>query len=251
MNRLTMVLLRSISVIGFSTVAAGAHALSAIYTLENVVLADGTQMTGTFSWTWQPGDFENGVGHFTALDIPHTWHDHTDLETTINIGESIEIVLDGSVHDDGVDITLVLVQPLTPTTSSPIDLGLSKYEIGGNGFHDGLFLSGTVAPIGDNDNDGITDDVDNCLEHVNPSQSDTNADGIGNACDADINNDCSVNFADLAAFKAAFQPRPYVGDADFNGDGFVNFGDLAVMKATFFNGTDPGPGPSALPNACG
>ena len=126
--------------------AFNAHAAEVNYTLENVILDDSTQMTGTFSWNFDIGDFENGIGQFTSLDIPHTSHDHTDLDATIDVGQSIEITLDGSTHDDGVDITLFLIEPLTPTTSSSIDLVRSKYEIGGNGFHDGFFLSGSVSP---------------------------------------------------------------------------------------------------------
>lgn len=137
---------------GFIFVAAfNAHAATVNYTLENVILDDNTQMTGTFSWTFDIGDFENGVGQFTFLEVPHTSHDHTDLNATIDVGQSIEITLPGSTHDDGVDITLVLLQALTPTTSSSINLILSKYEIGGNGFHDGLFLSGLISPATDGD----------------------------------------------------------------------------------------------------
>ena len=137
---------------GFIFVAAfNAHAATVNYTLENVILDDNTQMTGTFSWTFDIGDFENGVGQFTFLEVPHTSHDHTDLNATIDVGQSIEITLPGSTHDDGVDITLVLLQALTPTASSPIYLILSKYEIGGNGFHDGLFLSGLISPATDGD----------------------------------------------------------------------------------------------------
>ena len=102
----------------------------------------------------------------------------------------------------------------------------------------------------DSDGDGVPDNADNCTEIENADQRDTDGDAIGNACDADITNDCQVNFGDLAALKSGFFPRPYNPDADFDGDGFVNFGDLATMKATFFNGPDPGPGPSGLPNGC-
>ena len=129
-----------------------AQAARVDYTLDNIILDDDTQMFGTFSWTFN-GDFENGIGQFISLDIPHTLHDETDLNATIAVLESIEITLPGSTHDDGVDITLVLLQPLTPTTSSLINLvatenlNESKYEIGGNGFHTGLFLSGSISPI--------------------------------------------------------------------------------------------------------
>ncbi len=102
----------------------------------------------------------------------------------------------------------------------------------------------------DADSDGIADDADNCTNVANADQRDTDGDGIGNACDADITGDCAVNFADLAALKIAFFPGPYDANADFNGDGAVNFGDLALMKATFFNSASPGPGPAAPGNAC-
>lgn len=132
----------------FSVASPNVNADTVFYTLDTVTLADNTKMSGTFSWTYDVGDFENGVGQFTFLEIPWTSHDHTDLDAVFDIGSSIEITLAGSVHDDGVDIALVLAQPLTPTTSSSLVLGpgQSKYEIGGNGFHDGLFQSGRISP---------------------------------------------------------------------------------------------------------
>ena len=143
--------------------AYDAHAASVNFTLDNVLLADSTQMTGTFSWTFDIGDFENGVGQFSSLVIPYTKHNQDDLNATIDVGQSIEITLEGSVHDDGVDITLVLLQPLTPITSSSIDPSASKYEIGGNGFHDGFFKSGSISPStqpGDANYDSLIDGGD-------------------------------------------------------------------------------------------
>lgn len=131
----------------FFVAAFNAHADSVTYTLENVILDDSTQMTGTFLWTYDTGNFENGAGQFTSLDIPHTSHDHTDLDANIDVTQSIEITLPTNNHDDGLDITLDLVQALTPTTSALINLVTSKYSIGGNGFHDGLFISGRISPV--------------------------------------------------------------------------------------------------------
>ncbi len=110
----------------------------------------------------------------------------------------------------------------------------------------------TVVGIPDADGDGIPDSADNCTLRANPAQRDTDGDGIGSACDADIaGNDCSVNFGDLAAMKAAFLSNPvdadWNADADFDGDGLVNFGDLAFLKSSFLLT----PGPSGIPNACG
>ena len=47
-----------------------AQAATVSYTLDDVFLVDGTQMTGAFDWTYTIGDFEGGNGVFTALEIP-------------------------------------------------------------------------------------------------------------------------------------------------------------------------------------
>lgn len=136
-------------ILGIVNMAAmSPQAETVYYILDNVMLAGGTQMTGLFSWTYNANDFESGVGQFTSLNIPWTSHDESDLHANIDVTESIEITLTNNLHDDGVDIMLVLSQPLTPTTGSTLVIGAgeSKYEIGGNGFHTGLFLSGSISP---------------------------------------------------------------------------------------------------------
>ncbi|MEM7253632.1 MAG: DUF1800 family protein [Pseudomonadota bacterium] len=100
----------------------------------------------------------------------------------------------------------------------------------------GLCLVGPLNAA-DDDGDGIDDLADNCLEHANPSQLDSDGDGFGNRCDADLDGSGFVNFADLARFKSAFGTAD--PDADFDGSGFVNFADLAIIKSLF--GKPPGP----------
>ncbi len=95
----------------------------------------------------------------------------------------------------------------------------------------------SVAVIVDADNDLVDDVVDNCLGASNNSQRDTDGDGYGNWCDADLNNDLKVNFADLALFRSSFATSD--ANADLDGNGNVNFADLARFKALF--GKPPGP----------
>lgn len=92
----------------------------------------------------------------------------------------------------------------------------------------------------DQDGDGVFDNLDNCLLAANPNQRDTNGDGFGNVCDADLNNDGIVNPVDLGLFRAVFFSAD--PDADFNGDGVVNAQDLGILRAGFFSP----PGPSGL-----
>ncbi|MEL7448605.1 MAG: choice-of-anchor X domain-containing protein [Pseudomonadota bacterium] len=89
----------------------------------------------------------------------------------------------------------------------------------------------------DGDGDGIADSADNCTLVANPDQTDSNGDGYGNLCDADLNNDGNINFSDLGLMKAVFFTAD--ADADLDGDGSVNFADLGLMKASFFG--PPGP----------
>jgi hypothetical protein len=132
--------------VALMTAALRTPAATILYTLDSVILQDHRQMTGVFSWTYTTNDFENGTGEFLDLDIPWTTHDQDDLHAVFDIGSSIEITLEGSVHDDGVDITLFLKQALSLTNAAALDLTRSKYEIGGNGFHDGVFTNGAIAP---------------------------------------------------------------------------------------------------------
>ena len=89
----------------------------------------------------------------------------------------------------------------------------------------------------DTDGDGVTDSADNCTLVANADQRDTNGDGFGNVCDADLNNDGIVNVVDLGQLRAVFFTAN--ADADFNGDGVVNVVDLGILRSGFF--LPPGP----------
>ncbi|MFK8017503.1 MAG: hypothetical protein AB8G17_18915 [Gammaproteobacteria bacterium] len=96
----------------------------------------------------------------------------------------------------------------------------------------------------DSDGDGISDANDSCTLVPNPDQIDSDGDGYGNACDNDINNDCTVNITDLGLLRAGFFGSDPV--LDFNNDGVVNVVDLGLMRTQFFGQ----PGPSGLTDVC-
>ena len=90
----------------------------------------------------------------------------------------------------------------------------------------------------DRDIDGVMEDVDNCRERPNATQSDYDGDGYGNICDPDYDNNGVVNFGDFVDFLHGWggnDPR-----IDLNDDGFVNFGDFVIFANHFFG--SPGPG---------
>ena len=68
-------------------------------------------------------------------------------------------------------------------------------------------------------------------------QRDTDGDGYGNVCDADLTGDGQVNLSDYSVFRSNFGSAD--PDADFNGDGVVNLSDYSIFRASF--GKAPGP----------
>ena len=124
-------------------VSAVGHAAVVQYTLENVLQNDGEQMTGSFSWAYTAGDFENGVGVFSEIYVPGYGTDLSGLNITID-SSSIEVSLALNVDSKNVGVTLKLNDFLTPTTGSLLDLTTSKWEDFDGGNHP--FISGSVEP---------------------------------------------------------------------------------------------------------
>ena len=92
----------------------------------------------------------------------------------------------------------------------------------------------------DTDQDGTEDACDNCTLVANAAQRDTDLDGYGNRCDADLDNDGLVTIQDVVQFIAAFGTTD--PDSDFDGDGYVNFFDIIVFIQAYM----APPGPSSL-----
>lgn len=94
---------------------------------------------------------------------------------------------------------------------------------------------------GDRDGDGVADSQDNCPADANPNQRDTNGDGFGNLCDADVDDDGDVDTSlgriypfdargDLESVTLTARNGPYDPDHDLDGDGRVDEHDLLRVQ---------------------
>ena len=116
----------------------------------------------------------------------------------------------------------------------------------------GLACAGTLpcsdpTIVGDADADGVGDDIDNCVNQPNPSQLDTNADGLGNHCDPDYDNDGTVDAVDYEIFLTCFGGGGNP-DCDLTGDGVTGIPDFVVFQT--FNGGPPGPAGPGAQDSC-
>ena len=101
--------------------------------------------------------------------------------------------------------------------------------------------------VEDADGDGIPDSGDNCTLVANPLQEDTDADGYGNICDADLDNDLAVGTSDYSIFRDVWGTE--YPDADFDSSGgIVDLTDYRIFINLF--GAPPGPSCADLPGGC-
>ena len=99
-------------------------------------------------------------------------------------------------------------------------------------------IGSIVFVTNDADGDGVADVDDNCAAIANPDQTDTDLDGLGDACDSDDDNDGFADGGDNCPLVA----NPSQGDAD--GDGLGNPCDGDLDGDGFANAVDNCPAAS-------
>ena len=109
--------------------------------------------------------------------------------------------------------------PLQPVIASSVDAFVANLPTVG--------CAETALP--DADDDGVLDVDDNCPDAPNPDQTDSDMDGIGDACDDDNDNDGVLNVDDNCPLVANFDQSDLDGDGigdvcdgDLDGDGVDN-----------------------------
>jgi len=107
-----------------------------------------------------------------------------------------------------------------------------------------VYSMGIVANL-DADADGILDISDNCPNTVNADQTDSDGDGMGDACDTDDDNDIVLDTVDNCPFNVNADQADLDGDglgdvcdADPDGDGIVAGDNCSMTPNPFQTDTD-------------
>jgi hypothetical protein len=165
-----------------------------------------------------------------ALEI--SFLDNSGTVTNVQSFAVAGVTLDGTngviIYDFNKDGLMDMVVPGART-------------LGGAQFSLNVFFQ-TPDPLLDSDNDGVSDDTDNCIYVSNPNQADDDQDFFGDACDADFDNNGVVNIIDLNFLIPMILEGQASLVADFDQNGVVDFGDLVFILAWI----NQPPGPTGL-----
>ncbi len=160
----------------------------------------------------------------------------------ISLSQTAFTVPGGTVVPVEVDIDFALV----PAGTSITQLAVESDDPDENPFPSGVTV--TVTRPADTDGDGVLDPYDNCINVANANQCDSDADGFGNRCDADLGpgtGNGATNAQDTTLFRSQLgQPSvaPTYNKADLNCNGVVNAQDTTIFRSLLGSG----PGPSGL-----
>ena len=167
---------------------------------------------------------------------------NTPPDIYLNGAVSLTIYSGSTFVDPGATASDVEDGNLTYSTTSTVNTSVAGkysviYTVTDSSSYSVSAKRNVTVVVADIDGDGFLYLNDNCTEKDNADQRDTDADGFGNACDSDLNDDGIVNSLDLGLFKQTMFTAEL--DADINGDGIVNSLDIGLFKQMYF--TQPGP----------
>lgn len=108
----------------------------------------------------------------------------------------------------------------------------------------GTAYAGPVPGGADTDGDTVENAFDNCVDIANASQTDTDHNGCGDSCTANItcdaNGDTSVGAQDFTILRMQFGNTPPANiTADCNGDTSVGSQDFSILRMQFGNTVGP------------
>ncbi len=245
--------------------------------VTNLTITPGTSTTTATTYECVEGSFLAGVGANGCLNINLGDDFALQSSAVYNVGASASCVVRTIGGDDiSTGNTRGPIDAAAGGGCDATDGGLDQYSIVANPRFlilanqpnivgsDGCYMFGRAsqlsaspcavdvavagasylifAPQVDTDGDGVVDALDNCRTLSNANQVDSNNDGFGNRCDADLSNNNSVNAQDTGLYRQQLgQPSvaPTYNAADLNTNGSVNAQDTGIFRQLL--GSPPGP----------
>lgn len=174
---------------------------------QEIESASGRALAGFFDrWVYQQGEPSYRWG-WSAAPTPGGWVTHVRIEQ-IQSGGLFEMPIDLRVSTPTGASTFVV-----ESTSAAQDFALPPLTGGApTGVEldpdDWILKTATIMTLPDTDLDGVPDTSDNCLQAANPTQADLDLDGIGDACDQDIDGDGRANGSDCAPLDPSVMDQP-------------------------------------------
>ncbi len=209
----------------------------------NVTLTDAAANEGTMAFDITTKDVVAPIGYTVSIDQdPINVSNHTAVSFTFaraELGTTYSYLIEdngGSGNVSGSGTIVTATDQITDIDISGLADGTMNlsFSLMDASLNEGAWTGFSVSKETDVDNDGIKDDVDNCLTVANPDQTDTNNDNEGDACDDDDDGDGTLDTDDDF-------PLDGTEDTDTDGDGIGNNADTDDDNDGLVDAQDPNP----------